>query len=187
MSVKVCVAHRFGIVLFCAGMAVMAAPAAAVLEPAALEPIVSQPVAEAPAEADPAPTVEVAGVPADPNADSGERGILLEEVAGGLRLVTRPELNSWLRKFFEASGANKFSMAALETLVTRQVPGGGGEALGGAERITLDDWGYPILDATPFGRDLLGHAKAAMTACPVLALRLDALQDDERRVARSRP
>jgi segregation and condensation protein B len=49
-------------------------------------------------------------------ADSEHRGILLEEVAGGLRLATRPELNSWLRKFFEASGANKFSMASLETL-----------------------------------------------------------------------
>lgn len=47
---------------------------------------------------------------------SDERGIWLEEVAGGLRLATRPELNSWLRKFFEMSGANKFSMAALETL-----------------------------------------------------------------------
>ena len=55
------------------------------------------------------------------------------------------------------------------------------------ERITLDDWGYPILDPAPFGRDLLGHARAAMTACPVLALRLEPLQDDERRVARSRP
>jgi segregation and condensation protein B len=44
------------------------------------------------------------------------RGIMAEEVAGGLRLVTRPELNSWLRKYHEVSGANKFSMAALETL-----------------------------------------------------------------------
>lgn len=51
-----------------------------------------------------------------PAADANERGILLEEVAGGLRLATRPELNSWLRKFFEATGANKFSMASLETL-----------------------------------------------------------------------
>jgi segregation and condensation protein B len=51
-----------------------------------------------------------------PGAESENRGILLEEVAGGLRLATRPELNAWLRKFFEASGANKFSMASLETL-----------------------------------------------------------------------
>ncbi len=44
------------------------------------------------------------------------RGIAVEEVAGGLRLVTRPELHGWLRRFFEASGGNKLSMAALETL-----------------------------------------------------------------------
>ena len=48
--------------------------------------------------------------------DAAERGILLEEVAGGLRLATRPELNAWLRKYFESTGANKFSMASLETL-----------------------------------------------------------------------
>ena len=44
------------------------------------------------------------------------RGIAVEEVGGGFRLVTRPELHGWLRRFFEASGGNKLSMAALETL-----------------------------------------------------------------------
>jgi len=44
------------------------------------------------------------------------RGVLLEEVAGGLRLVTRPELSGWLKRFFEAGSGNKLSMAALETL-----------------------------------------------------------------------
>jgi segregation and condensation protein B len=44
------------------------------------------------------------------------RGIQAEEVGGGVRLVTRPDLHGWLRRFFEASGANKLSMAALETL-----------------------------------------------------------------------
>ncbi len=44
------------------------------------------------------------------------RGVVAEEVAGGVRLVTRPEMNDWLRRFFEVSGANKLSMAALETL-----------------------------------------------------------------------
>lgn len=44
------------------------------------------------------------------------RGVVLEEVAGGLRLITRPELNGYLRKFFEATGRTKLSMAALETL-----------------------------------------------------------------------
>jgi len=44
------------------------------------------------------------------------RGVEIEEVAGGVRLVTRPEMNDWLRRFFEVSGATKLSMAALETL-----------------------------------------------------------------------
>jgi segregation and condensation protein B len=44
------------------------------------------------------------------------KGLMVEEVAGGLRLVTRPEMNGWLRRFFEIKGGNKLSMAALETL-----------------------------------------------------------------------
>jgi segregation and condensation protein B len=48
-------------------------------------------------------------------ADPG-RGVMAEDVAGGVRLVTRPELASWLRRFFEVAGGNKLSMAALETL-----------------------------------------------------------------------
>jgi len=44
------------------------------------------------------------------------RGVFLEEVAGGLRIVTVPACHPYLRKFFEASGANRLSMAALETL-----------------------------------------------------------------------
>lgn len=44
------------------------------------------------------------------------RGVEIEEVAGGVRLVTRPAMNDWLRRFFEVSGATKLSMAALETL-----------------------------------------------------------------------
>jgi segregation and condensation protein B len=45
-----------------------------------------------------------------------DRGIRIEEVAGGLRLVTRPDLHGYLRKFFEVSGRSRLSMAALETL-----------------------------------------------------------------------
>lgn len=45
-----------------------------------------------------------------------ERGIMVEDVAGGVRLVTRPELVGWLRRFFDVSGGSKLSMAALETL-----------------------------------------------------------------------
>ncbi|MFQ5525193.1 MAG: SMC-Scp complex subunit ScpB [Thermoanaerobaculia bacterium] len=44
------------------------------------------------------------------------RGVFIEEVAGGLRLVTRPELHGYLRKLFQATGQNRLSMAALETL-----------------------------------------------------------------------
>ncbi|MCU1449159.1 MAG: ferredoxin [Acidimicrobiales bacterium] len=41
------------------------------------------------------------------------------------------------------------------------------------ERITLDDWGYPIIDDRPIEPSLLAHAKRAVEACPVLALRLE--------------
>ena len=53
-----------------------------------------------------------------PARDGGStpRGVLLEEVAGGLRLITRPDVNEWLRRFFEAGGSKKLSMGALETL-----------------------------------------------------------------------
>ena len=52
---------------------------------------------------------------ARPTADDG-RGILVEEVGGGLRLVTRPDLHGWLRRFYETAGATRLTMAALETL-----------------------------------------------------------------------
>lgn len=45
-----------------------------------------------------------------------DRGVVVEEVASGLRLVTRPELHDYLRKLFEITGQNRLSMAALETL-----------------------------------------------------------------------
>ncbi len=43
-------------------------------------------------------------------------GVMLEEVAGGLRLATRPEVYPWLRRFFQTQDRNRLSMAALETL-----------------------------------------------------------------------
>ncbi|MEA2695671.1 MAG: segregation and condensation protein [Acidobacteriota bacterium] len=49
-------------------------------------------------------------------ADTPGRGIMAEEVAGGVRLVTRPEMVSYLRRFFEVAGGSKLSMASLETL-----------------------------------------------------------------------
>jgi len=49
-------------------------------------------------------------------AEGDGRGVRVEEVAGGVRLITRPELAGWLRRFFEVTGGTKLSMAALETL-----------------------------------------------------------------------
>lgn len=43
-------------------------------------------------------------------------GVMLEEVGGGLRLATRPEVYPYLRKFFQTQDRNRLSMAALETL-----------------------------------------------------------------------
>ncbi|HYX25998.1 MAG TPA: SMC-Scp complex subunit ScpB [Thermoanaerobaculia bacterium] len=48
--------------------------------------------------------------------ESEGRGVLVEDVGGGVRLATRPEVVSWLRRFFDVAGGNKLSMAALETL-----------------------------------------------------------------------
>ncbi|HEX7186505.1 MAG TPA: SMC-Scp complex subunit ScpB [Thermoanaerobaculia bacterium] len=49
-------------------------------------------------------------------ADGEGRGVMVEDVGGGVRLATRPEMASWLRRFFDVSGSTKLSMAALETL-----------------------------------------------------------------------
>jgi ferredoxin len=38
------------------------------------------------------------------------------------------------------------------------------------EMITLDDWGYPIVDGSPVAPELLEHAQRAAAACPTLAL-----------------
>src|SRR5206468_8442758 len=40
------------------------------------------------------------------------------------------------------------------------------------ERISLDDWGYPIVDPTPIPPHLEALARKAAEACPTLALRL---------------
>jgi ferredoxin len=51
------------------------------------------------------------------------------------------------------------------------------------ERITLDDWGYPIVDDRPLPPKLHKHARRAVSACPTLAL---ALVDGAERVERRR-
>jgi ferredoxin len=40
------------------------------------------------------------------------------------------------------------------------------------ELIALDEWGYPIIDDHPVPPFLERDARAAVTACPMLALRL---------------
>lgn len=45
-----------------------------------------------------------------------DRGLLVEEVAGGWRMVTSPRAQAPLRRFLEERDRQKLSMAALETL-----------------------------------------------------------------------
>jgi ferredoxin len=40
------------------------------------------------------------------------------------------------------------------------------------ERVSLDDWGYPLIDPTPIPAALETHARRAVTTCPTCALRL---------------
>jgi ferredoxin len=40
------------------------------------------------------------------------------------------------------------------------------------ERVTMDRWGYPIIDNDDIPLALLDHARRAVTACPRLALHL---------------
>lgn len=43
-------------------------------------------------------------------------GLQMVEIAGGYRIVTRPELHEWVRKLFREQTKQKLSAAALETL-----------------------------------------------------------------------
>lgn len=40
------------------------------------------------------------------------------------------------------------------------------------EWIELDEWGYPVFDGEPLPAQLEGHARKAVSGCPVLALKL---------------
>jgi ferredoxin len=40
------------------------------------------------------------------------------------------------------------------------------------ERVGLDEWGYPVVRDAVVPGPLLAHARRAVAACPVLALRL---------------
>lgn len=41
------------------------------------------------------------------------------------------------------------------------------------ERITLDDWGYPMVDGRPLPRELVAASRRAAAHCPTLALRVE--------------
>ncbi|WP_406375546.1 ferredoxin [Streptomyces sp. NBC_00647] len=41
------------------------------------------------------------------------------------------------------------------------------------ELIGSDEWGYPVLRESAVPPDLLSHARRAVAACPVMALRLN--------------
>ena len=40
------------------------------------------------------------------------------------------------------------------------------------ERITLDEWGYPLVDGTPVPDEAVRRARRAAADCPVLALKM---------------
>jgi ferredoxin len=41
------------------------------------------------------------------------------------------------------------------------------------ERISLDDWGYPVIEPGELTPDLMPHARRAVASCPAVALRLE--------------
>jgi ferredoxin len=54
------------------------------------------------------------------------------------------------------------------------------------ELVALDDWGYPIVADGPVPRPLEAHARHAVEACPLLALRLEAVATERVTAARAR-
>ena len=45
------------------------------------------------------------------------------------------------------------------------------------ERVTLDEWGYPVIDDAPVGPRLARQARRAVRDCPALALLLTGAED----------
>ena len=51
-------------------------------------------------------------------------------------------------------------------------------AIPAPDLVTLDDWGYPILDVKhPIPTNRLGQARRAVSGCPMLALSLEKVRD----------
>jgi ferredoxin len=46
------------------------------------------------------------------------------------------------------------------------------------EAISLDEWGYPIIDGAPLPPKLVAHAKRAAQACPTFALLVERCPDE---------
>ncbi len=46
------------------------------------------------------------------------------------------------------------------------------------ERVSLDEWGYPIVDGTPVDAGLVGQAIRAAAECPRRAIRLERVPVD---------
>jgi segregation and condensation protein B len=46
----------------------------------------------------------------------GSGGLIVEKVAGGYRLATRPDVGAWVRQFFRQRNRTRLSPSALETL-----------------------------------------------------------------------
>jgi ferredoxin len=53
------------------------------------------------------------------------------------------------------------------------------------ELVRLDDWGYPIIEPGPVPKELEGHARRAVDACPLLALALVAEREPRAAGART--
>ncbi|HSZ05205.1 MAG TPA: ferredoxin [Solirubrobacteraceae bacterium] len=49
------------------------------------------------------------------------------------------------------------------------------------ERITLDEWGYPLIDGAPLEGEQVEHAVRAARACPTFALLVERERSARRR------
>lgn len=83
---------------------------------AAGEPVSKERLLEVFDDGDREPAAEALQVLIERYRPSPESGLLIEEVAGGYRMATRPELGDYLRRFFDSGGRGRLTMAALETL-----------------------------------------------------------------------
>lgn len=50
------------------------------------------------------------------NCEAEDRGLMVQQVAGGYRMATRPEIGDWVRALFRSRNRRRLSSQALETL-----------------------------------------------------------------------